>query len=631
MKTAGDGAGTVAINPANVSCGSTCSGTFAEGTSVTLKAAAKPGSKFAGWSGGCSGTSPTCTISLKAATSVTATFTAAASLTVESIGTTQGRIISTPAGIDCPGKCTATFPKGTAVVLTPAPEPGTTFAGWSGPCTGTGTCKLTLGESTTAATTFEIGVAGLTKINHIVFFAQENRSLDNYFGALRQYWKQNGIPDQSFDGLPQFNPTSGAPPLFKAPPALPGCNPNNPPPSDCVWDPTHTVASFHMKSVCNENTSPSWNESHVDWNFNDQVGRFPAKNNGFVKTAGHDARTNPGHPFFDVNGKRAMGYWDGTDLNYYYFMATRFATSDRFFHPVMARTEPNRLYLVGATSGGYALPNGSNARDTAQLKAKPIFAALQAAGISWKVYVNPQGIGCGSGPTYQASCLIKHSYLSGFGYAQTIVAQFPQHIAPISQYFSDLQNGTLPQVAEIAPASDAGLDEHGSVSDAPGRGINVQKGARYTSTLINALMGSSSWSSSVFIFTFDEAGGMYDHVSPQPAVAPDQFVAPVDLPADSVCFKVKGPTCNFTYTGYRIPLIVISPFAKKNYVSHTVADSTAILKLIETRFNLPPLTKRDAAQMDMTEFFNFNNPPWMSPPSPPAQNLSNPCYLDRVP
>jgi phospholipase C len=630
MKTAGDGAGTVAINPANVSCGSTCTGTFSEGTSVTLKAAAKPGSIFTGWSGGCSGSDATCTVSLKAATSVTATFKAGSQLTVENIGGYAGRVISTPAGIDCPGECTATFAKGAAVVLTPAPEPGTTFAGWSGPCTGTGTCKLTLGESTTkAATTFEAGVANIASINHIIFFAQENRSLDNYFGAMRQYWKQNGFPDQSFDGLPQFNPTSGAAPLFKAPPALPGCNPNNPPPSDCVWDPTHTVASFHMKSVCNENTSPSWNEAHVDWNFNDQVGRYPpAKNNGFVKTAGHDARTNPGHPFFDVMGKRAMGYWDGTDLNYDYFMATNFATSDRFFHPLMARTEPNRLFLVAATSGGYALPNGSNANDTAQLKAKPIFAALQAAGISWKVYVDPEGTGCAA--PYQTSCLIKHSYLSGFTYAQTIVAQFPQHIAPISQYFMDLQNGTLPQVAEIAPASDAGFDEHGSVTDKVG--TNVQRGANYTRTLVTALMGSSSWSSSVFFFTFDESGGLYDHVSPQPAAPPDpNAIAPVDIPPNSVCYTVKGPTCNFTFTGYRIPLVVISPFAKKNYVSHTVADFTAILKFIETRYGLPPLTNRDKAQMDMTEFFNFNSPPWMSPPAVPAQNRANPCYLDRVP
>ncbi len=549
-------------------------------------------------------------------------------LTVKSEGAGAGRVISTPAGIDCPQSCTASFPKGTAVVLTPAPEARTTFAGWSGLCTGMGTCKLTLDDSTTVTPTFEFGAATLASINHIVFFAQENRSLDSYFGAMRQYWKLNGFPDQSFDGLPQFNPTSGQPPLYGPPPAIPGCNPANPPPSDCVWDPSNLVASFHMKSVCDENPSPSWNEAHVDWNFNDQVGRFPAKNNGFVKTAGHDARTNPGHPFFDVNGKRAMGYWEGTDLSYYYFMASNFATSDRFFHPVMTRTEPNREYLVAATSRGYTLPNGANAKDTPQLKSKLIFAELQAAGISWKVYVNPQGTGCAA--PYKPSCLIQTAYLEGFTYAQTILAQFPQNIAPISEYFSDLANDTLPQVAEIAPASDAGLDEHGSVSDAPGRAINIQKGAQYTQSLVNALMQSHSWSDSVFIFTFDEAGGMYDHVAPQPAVSPDG-IAPVDILPNNVCYTTKGPTCNFTFTGYRVPLIVISPFAKKNYVSHTVADSTAILKLIETRFNLPALTKRDAAQMDMTEFFNFNNPPWMSPPMPPKQQLNNPCYLDKLP
>ncbi|MFZ0284361.1 MAG: alkaline phosphatase family protein, partial [Terriglobales bacterium] len=93
----------------------------------------------------------------------------------------------------------------------------------------------------------------------------------------------------------------------------------------------------------------------------------------------------------------------------------------------------------------------------------------------------------------------------------------------------------------------------------------------------------------------------------------------------------SGPTCDFVYTGYRIPLIVISPYSKKNYVSHTGADLTAILKFIETRFNLPPLTKRDAAQMDMTEFFDFNDPVWLTPPSPPAQNTSGACYLNQLP
>ena len=74
-----------------------------------------------------------------------------------------------------------------------------------------------------------------------------------------------------------------------------------------------------------------------------------------------------------------------------------------------------------------------------------------------------------------------------------------------------------------------------------------------------------------------------------------------------------------------------SPYTKEHYVSHTVADYTAILKLIETRFGLPALTQRDAAQMDMTEFFDFKNPAWLTPPTPPEQNTSNACYLDKLP
>jgi phospholipase C len=218
--------------------------------------------------------------------------------------------------------------------------------------------------------------------------------------------------------------------------------------------------------------------------------------------------------------------------------------------------------------------------------------------------------------------------VQNFTFAQTIVSQYPQNIAPISQYFTDLQNGTLPQVAQIEAPSDAGLDEHPTNSDASP--TNIQTGANWVSTLINGLMQSSSWKSSVFILTYDENGGFYDHVSPQPAVSPDG-IKPVDLLPNDICTTSTGPTCDFTYTGYRVPLIVVSPYTKKNYVSHTVADHTAILKLIETRFNLPALTKRDAAQMDMTEFFNFTSPPWMTPPNPPAQATNGACYANHLP
>jgi phospholipase C len=78
-------------------------------------------------------------------------------------------------------------------------------------------------------------------------------------------------------------------------------------------------------------------------------------------------------------------------------------------------------------------------------------------------------------------------------------------------------------------------------------------------------------------------------------------------------------------------VIVVSPFSKKHYVSHHVADHTAILKLIETRFHLAALTKRDAAQADMTAFFDFANPPWETPPKPPIQKTDEPCYLNALP
>jgi phospholipase C len=256
-----------------------------------------------------------------------------------------------------------------------------------------------------------------------------------------------------------------------------------------------------------------------------------------------------------------------------------------------------------------------------------IFQDMQNAGVTWKIYVDPTGTGCAS--PYQASCLMKASYLSNFTYAQTVVSTYPQNIQPISQYLTDVQNGTLPQVAEIEPASAAGLDEHGTDTDSDGP-TNLQTGEACVESLINPLMKSPSWSSSVLFWTYDESGGLYDHVSPQPMPSPDG-IAPKDLMSGDICTTSTGPTCNFTWTGYRIPLVVVSPYEKKNYVDHTVADYTAILKFIETRWSLPALSARDAAQMDMTEFFDFSNPPWTTPPTPPAQNTSGACYLNQLP
>ncbi len=454
---------------------------------------------------------------------------------------------------------------------------------------------------------------GINQVNHIIFMAQENRGFDHYFGAMRQYWAANGIADQSFDGLPQFNPTTGAAPLQGPPPTNLGCDPAFPfPGNDCKTDGNSpAVQSFHMVSMCEENPSPFWNEDHVDWNLSNPLAATPTLD-GYVWTAAHDSRNNQ-PPFNDTNGIRAMSYYDGTDLPYYYFMASSFATSDRWFSPLMSRTQANRMYMIAATSAGhvYPLPSGGQ-----PLSNQTIFDLLQSAGVSWKAYVTD---------LQYATPPVQDSSLEMFAAG----AKYPQNIVPVGQFLTDLSGGTLPAVAFIDPGLDSGLDEHPGVDDSEPGG-NVQTGSQFVSTLINAFMQSNYWSDSVFIFTYDEFGGFYDHVAPQSTVSPDG-VKPSDLQPGDICSQTTGPTCDFVYTGFRVPLIVISPFSKKNYVSHTVADYTAWLKFVETRFNLPSLTKRDAAQMDMTEFFDFTNVPWKTPPTPPTQPTSGACYMDHLP
>jgi phospholipase C len=274
-----------------------------------------------------------------------------------------------------------------------------------------------------------------------------------------------------------------------------------------------------------------------------------------------------------------------------------------------------------------------------------IFAALDAKGITWKIYIDADNTTTDcpdTTPAPQAACILKnYGYLENFTYANAIESSpnILNYVGTMEDFFSDMANGTLPQVAMIEPPSEQGLDEHGTDNDASG-GEKIQQGEKFAASIINGLMATATsgynyWADTALFFTYDESGGLYDHVSPQPEPSPDG-ITPVDLgTSGSVCSGFdysteasRQTTCDFTWTGYRIPLIVVSSFAKKNYVSHTVADSTAILKFIETRFGLAPLNARDAAQPDMTEFFDFNNPQWTTPPNGvPSQDLSMPCDL----
>jgi hypothetical protein len=210
VSKSGNGSGGVTSSPAGIDCGATCSHDFADATLVTLTPAATTGSAFAGWSGDCTGTGG-CTVTMSQARSVTATFTLVAEqLTVSKSGSGTGTVTSSPAGITCGATCSHSYDFGTMVTLTPAADSGSVFAGWSGDCTGTGGCTVTMSQARSVTAAFNatpppIGVGGPGSVGLGLFCGAQHRG------------KCVGLPIKGiFDRpgnarwtLDAFNPTPG--------------------------------------------------------------------------------------------------------------------------------------------------------------------------------------------------------------------------------------------------------------------------------------------------------------------------------------------------------------------------------------------------------------------------------------
>jgi phospholipase C len=322
------------------------------------------------------------------------------------------------------------------------------------------------------------------------------------------------------------------------------------------------VPMFHLPSTCDTTSgaSQSWNDSHISWD----GGRM----DGFVRAAN--------------GGTGSMGYYDKTDLPFYHGLAETFPICDRWFCSVLAQTFPNRRYLQAATSVGIVATDISEVLATPTAPNGVIWERLDDLGITWTDYAVD---------------------LADILLFPTFAATRQDHIKHFADFLSDCLHGTLPQVSIISPGDTTYTEE--SPAD-------VQNGEAYSSSIINAVMNSPVWEKTVMFFTYDEHGGYYDHVPPPPAVAPDN-IAPRIHPGDQ-----PG---GFDRYGMRVPGFVISPFAKKHYVSHVVHDHTSILKFIETKWNIGAMTYRDANADDLLDTLDLHRPAFRDPPRLPAPAL----------
>jgi phospholipase C len=427
-------------------------------------------------------------------------------------------------------------------------------------------------------------------VEHILIMMMENRSFDHYFSKLPEY----GQPDVEV-------PPAG----YTNPDGMGG-----------------TAAPYHDNLFCLADLDHEWAGSHQQYDSGAMDGFF---------TTNNDYGVAPPHPLASsLSGARALSYYDQTDIPFYYWLANEFSIADHYHCSLLGPTWPNRMYLYGSTSRGAITNNVIDFHDQkgacsgdadcggvagacvnggckgtckidsdcgldAQAGAcdvtdggvclpigRTIFDYMEQRQLNWKVYA-------AGTPGY---ALLLTTWLQYRG----------THQFTMQDYLNDAAAGTLPDVAFVDPdlgnENYEGQDEH-----PPGM---PQTGQNWTATVIDALTKSPAWSKSALFLTYDEHGGLWDHVPPPPACVPDD-IAPMLAPTD--------PPGTFDQYGVRVPMILISPFAKKHYVSHDVYDHTSIIRFIQSKFVLPAITNRDANALAPWDMFDFTNVPFATPPT----------------
>lgn len=305
------------------------------------------------------------------------------------------------------------------------------------------------------------------------------------------------------------------------------------------------VKPFHLGSTCLERDPPhGWDPMHAKWN--------AGKMDGFVTAS----------DISGSNGHYAMGYYRKADLPFYNFLANTWAISDRYFASVIGPTWPNRDYLYAGTSDGVTNTFERN------IDVPTVFDALDAAKVDWGIY--------------------------GDGGSRAGCASVTRNHYKMADFLDQAASGKLPPVVFLDPTGSQ--DEHPPA--------DVQGGEAWSRKIYEAARKSPLWPKMAVLFTYDEGGGLFDHVPPPKAC-------------------IASPSqAQFDRLGFRVPLTVVSPYARPHFVSHKTHEHTSILRLIELLHDLPALTARDANADALLDLFDFACPTMLDAPAGPAAGVA---------
>ncbi|WP_442544562.1 alkaline phosphatase family protein [Arthrobacter sp. KN11-1C] len=262
------------------------------------------------------------------------------------------------------------------------------------------------------------------------------------------------------------------------------------------------------------------------------------------------------------NDEFAVGYYDSSDLDFWRQAGPDWTVCDRYFAATLAETYPNRFYQHSA-----ATDRLHNSTVTSTMPT--IWDRLASAGVQGKYYYGD----------------IPFTALWGTKYLGIS--------RPYAEFLSDCSSGKLPSVSFVDPRF---TDESSGTSGDDHPHADIRSGELFLAEVYNAVTKSPNWANTMLVVNYDEWGGFYDHVPPQ--TAPD-----------------SNP--DTAQRGFRVPSMVISPRARRQYVAHDTYDHTSVLKAIEWRWGLQPLTPRDSAARNIAEVLDFQSAP----------NLTAPTYL----